>query len=250
MDLDDLLSAFKDGAVAVEEVKKKILHAQFQAMGDVVVDLQREMRCGLPEVVYGKPKTAAQIVDAAKILLDNSSSLLVTRVDPDKARVVMSSLKGCQYNEKAQAIYKFGLQEIAGKVLILTAGTADVNVAEEAMLVCRMFGLQVNLKPDVGVAGLQRLLDLKEDLYEADCIIVCAGMEGALPSVVGGLVSVPVIAVPVSSGYGASLGGMSALLGMLNSCASGLTVVNVDNGFGAGYAAGRILKAMNDRRLV
>jgi NCAIR mutase (PurE)-related protein len=247
MNLDDLLNALKEGTVAVEDVKKKILKDQLQEMGDVVIDLQREARCGLQEVVYGKGKTVQQIIDASQIILNSSDSLLVTRVDETTASTVIKELGTGQYNSKAQCIYKFGSHKIDGKVLILTAGTSDVGVAEEALLVCRMFGIEPVLKPDVGVAGLSRLLSLKSELHEADCIIVCAGMEGALPSVVGGLVSVPVIAVPVSSGYGASLGGISALLGMLNSCASGLTVVNIDNGFGAGYAAGRIIKMMNDR---
>ena len=145
-------------------------------------------------------------------------------------------------------IYKID-EELAvkGSVLVLGAGTSDLAVAEEAAVTCRLFGAQVEMKLDVGVAGIHRLLELGDTLQQADCIIVCAGMEGALPSVVGGLVSAPIIAVPVSSGYGTAFGGVTALLGMLNSCASGLTVVNIDNGFGAGFAAGRLINALTKR---
>ena len=248
MNLDDLLEAFKHGKIAAGDLKKRLVENQLQEMQDTVLDLQREERCGLPEIIYGRTKTVDQIVIASKALLENSGTLLATRVSPEKAQKIMPRLEGCSYNEKAQCIYRFDDKEVEGKVLIITAGTSDVAVAEEAMLVCKMFGVEVEIKPDVGVAALNRILELKDDMLNADCIIVCAGMEGALPSVVGGLVAIPVIAVPVSSGYGASLGGLSALLGMLNSCASGLTVVNIDNGFGAGYAAGRIIKMLNDRK--
>ena len=245
MNLDELLQALKNGAKTIEEVKDCLQTNQFEEMEDVVVDLQREARCGLPEVVYGRTKTVDQIVKAAKVVLEQSGKVLVTRVQESDADEILSLLPGCEYNTKANAVYKLPEVSLNGKVLVVCAGTSDVNVAEEALVTCKMFGLEAELLVDVGVAGLQRLLNNKVKLLAADCIIVCAGMEGALPSVVGGLVKAPVIAVPVSSGYGASLGGMSAMLGMLNSCASGLTVVNIDNGFGAGYAAGRIMLLAN-----
>ena len=245
MNLDELLSALKDGVKSIEETKKSILESQTQEMEDVVVDLQREARCGLPEVVYARTKTVEQISSAAKAILESSGKLLITRLSSEKAQEVLPELPGCDYCEKSQTLFKYPEEKIKGNILVLGAGTSDVPVVEEAAVTCRMFGAEVKVIVDVGVAGLNRLLQKSDDLEWADCIIVCAGMEGALPSVVGGLVKSPVIAVPVSSGYGASLGGMSALLVMLNSCASGLTVVNVDNGFGAGYAAGRILLAAN-----
>lgn len=243
MNLDELLTALKEGVKSIEEVKEQMKFAQTQEMEDVVVDLQREARCGLPEVVYGRTKSVKQIVDAARVVLDSSGKVLITRVDEGRAREIIEKLPECSYSTKAQAVYKLpdNSETINGKVLVVGAGTSDVKAVEEAAITVRMFGAEAETLVDVGVAGLQRLLSKKEQLLSADCIIVCAGMEGALPSVIGGLVKVPVIAVPVSSGYGMSLGGVSALLGMLNSCASGLTVVNVDNGFGAGYAAGRIL---------
>ena len=247
MNLDELLKALKDGAKTIEEVKKALQSNQLEEMGDVIVDLQREARCGLPEVVYGRTKSVEQIVKAARVILEESGKVLITRVREDFSEEILLALPGCEYNSQAQAIYKIPPKSIEGKVLVICAGTSDVNVAEEAVITCKMFGVEVELLVDVGVAGLQRLLKNKDKILDADCIIVCAGMEGALPSVVGGLVKVPIIAVPVSSGYGASLGGMSALLGMLNSCASGLTVVNIDNGFGAGYAAGRIMLLANKK---
>ena len=243
MNLDELLTALKDGVRSIDEAKKIILNAQTVEMEDIVVDLQREERCGLPEVVYGRVKTVEQIREAAKVILEQSGKLLITRIDPQKAKEILPELPGCEYCERSQTVYKFPEKKIKGNILVLGAGTSDSMVVEEAAVTCRMFGAETKVIIDVGVAGLNRLLSKSEELQKADCIIICAGMEGALPSVVGGLVKVPVIAVPVSSGYGTSLGGVSALLGMLNSCASGLTVVNVDNGFGAGYAAGRILLA-------
>jgi NCAIR mutase (PurE)-related protein len=245
MNLDQILAAFKNGALAAEEVKSQIQNSNLQEMEDVVLDLKREERCGLPEVVYGHSKTVDQILTAAVAILENSDSLLITRVKADKASEIMSQLEGCKYSKEAECVYKLPQKKLKGRVLVITAGTSDVRVAREAELVCQMFGLEVTVKPDLGVAALNRILSIKDELLRADSIIVCAGMEAALPSVVGGLVSVPVIAVPVSSGYGSSMGGFTALLGMLNSCTSGLTVVNIDNGFGAGYAAGRIMLMLN-----
>ncbi|MCM8538529.1 MAG: nickel pincer cofactor biosynthesis protein LarB [Lentisphaeraceae bacterium] len=244
MDLDKMIAALKSGKLSDADFKKSVLSQQMLEMEDVVLDLQRETRCGLPEVVFGLLKTPETIIETSKVLLEKNDQLLVTRVDKDKAEIAMKELSGlgCTYDSSCEAIYKLPKKENSKKVLLITAGTSDIPVAREAELTCKMFGLETTLKVDVGVAALQRILNIREDLLDADCIVVCAGMEGALPSVVGGLVGCPVIAVPVSCGYGTSFAGMTAMLGMLSSCASGLTVVNVDNGFGAGYAAGRMLR--------
>ena len=250
MNIDDLLGLYKAGKLDNEAFKEQLEALKSVELPDLVIDLQREARCGFPEVVYGQNKTAEQILDASKAVLEHAGKLLVTRIDETKSAVVMPELEklGCIYNQTASIIYKIDeAQPIIGKVLVLGAGTSDQPVAEEAAITCRLFGAEVEYKLDVGVAGLHRLMKLGKTLTDADCIIVCAGMEGALPSVVGGLVSTPVIAVPTSVGYGAAFGGVSALLGMLNSCASGLTVVNIDNGFGAGFAAGRLLNTMKRR---
>ena len=243
MDIDKLIVDLKTGKLSDKDFKSELLKTQVQDLGDVVLDLQREARCGIPEVVFAQSKTVEQILVAAERLLEKYDRLLITRIEDSKAIEVMERLaeKGCTYEKDAEVIYKLPPVKSEKTVLILTAGTSDIAVGREAELTCRMFGLTTRMKVDVGVAGLHRLLGISEELLAADCIIVCAGMEGALPSVVGGLVKVPVIAAPVSCGYGTAFSGLTAMLGMLNSCASGLTVVNIDNGFGAGYAAGRIL---------
>lgn len=243
MNIDKLIADLKAGVLSEDAFKKEFLQEQLSDMGDVVLDLQRESRCGIPEVVFGQAKSTAQIITAAKKLLEKNDQLLVTRVAKESVSEIMAELEssGCIYDESANAVYKLNKVNKPGRALVLTAGTSDLPVGREAQLTCQMFGFDTELKADVGVAGLNRLLSQKDLLLSVDVIIVCAGMEGALPSVVGGLVKVPVIAVPVSTGYGTSFSGVTALFGMLNSCASGLTVVNVDNGFGAGYAAGRIL---------
>lgn len=243
MNIDKIIADLKSGKLTESEFKDSLMKSQIKDLGDVVLDLQREARCGIPEVIFAQSKTAEQISLAAERLLDENDSLLITRIESSKVDAVMSKLegRGCTYEEKSEVIFKLPKISNSKKVLILTAGTSDIAVGREAELTCRMFGLDTVFKVDVGVAGLHRLLNISDALLEADCIIVCAGMEGALPSVVGGLVKVPVIAAPVSCGYGTAFSGLTAMLGMLNSCASGLTVVNVDNGFGAGYAAGRIL---------
>ena len=243
MNIDKIIAELKSGKITDSEFKNELLKSQIKDLGDVVLDLQREARCGIPEVIFAQSKTSDQIILAAERLLDENDSLLITRIQPSQVDHVMEVLeeRGCIYEEKSEVIFKLPVINSSKKVLILTAGTSDIAVGREAELTCRMFGLDTVLKADVGVAGLHRLLNISDVLLDADCIIVCAGMEGALPSVVGGLVKVPVIAAPVSCGYGTAFSGLTAMLGMLNSCASGLTVVNVDNGFGAGYAAGRIL---------
>ena len=220
-------------------------------LGHTTLDLERETRTGAAEVVFGQNKSAEQIVEIGTALLNAGQNLLATRIDADKAELVLEGLAGLSaslnssisYNEAARAIVcrPFETPEkVTTSVAVVSAGTSDGPVAEEAALTCEFLGNPVLRINDVGVAGLHRLLSRIEEIRSARVIIVVAGMEGALPSVLGGLVDKPVIAVPTSVGYGASFGGLSALLGMLNTCASGVSVVNIDNGFGAGYMASMI----------
>jgi len=204
------------------------------------VDTHRALRQGLPEVVFGLGKTTDQIVQVVSALREVEQSVLVTRVEPDTGAAVLERLPSGEHDAVARLLW-FGPAEVApegkGTIAVVTAGTSDLPVALEAVEVARRFGNKVDLVQDVGVAGLHRLLAAHERLRSARVLIVVAGMEGALPSVVGGLVDKPVIAVPTSIGYGASLGGVAALLGMLTSCSSNVTVVNIDNGFGAAHVA-------------
>jgi NCAIR mutase (PurE)-related protein len=216
----------------------------FESLDGMLVDHHRHLRCGFPEVVFGKGKTPTQILNAAKSISGSGSPLLVTRLEEDAARRLAEAYPDGRWNETARTFYLKGKEtpEPAGQVLVLAAGTTDLPVAEEAAETARAIGASVETHADVGVAGLHRLASIKERLHSAGALVVVAGMEGALASVVGGLTGRPVIAVPTSVGYGASFGGLSALLGMLNSCAAGVVVVNIDNGFGAGYAAALISK--------
>ncbi|HEY3364352.1 MAG TPA: nickel pincer cofactor biosynthesis protein LarB [Symbiobacteriaceae bacterium] len=208
----------------------------------VHLDLQRAERCGFPEVVLCQGKTAEQVSIIAQRLAEAHGRFLATRAEPDQFAAVKAQVPDAWYNATARMIGLDRNPQPArpGHVAVLTAGTGDQPVAEEAALTLEAMGSQVRRLYDVGVAGLHRLLSQLDNLREADVAVVVAGMDGALPSVVGGLVSIPVIAVPTSIGYGASFGGLSALLSMLNACAAGITVVNIDNGFGAGYAAATI----------
>lgn len=211
-------------------------------LGHTCLDLEREARCGFPEVVFGANKRTEELVEIARSIVEHHGRLLVTRVSPEGAQAVIREIPEAVYWERARAVTVGcnGEQDGEGLVLVVSAGTADGPVAEEALLTARMLGARVEHLADVGVAGIHRLLAHTKKLREAHVLVVVAGMEGALPSVVGGLVQRPVIAVPTSVGYGASFGGIAALLAMLNSCAAGVTVVNIDNGFGAGYAAAMI----------
>jgi NCAIR mutase (PurE)-related protein len=218
-------------------------------LGFAHLDHDRERRKGFPEVVFGQGKTPPQISAIAGRLLARSGRLLVTRVPRETYLLLKTRFPFLKYDEEARAIYHAGDAELRrraalsrGHVLVVCAGTSDIPVAAEAALTARLLGCRVKTVHDVGVAGLHRLLAKVADLRRASVIVAVAGMEGALPSVIAGLVDKPVIGVPTSVGYGASLGGMAALLAILNSCASGLTVVNIDNGFGAGYAAAQILR--------
>ncbi len=238
--LRELLEAVRSGQTDIEAAADRLSQLPFVQTANARIDTHRALRQGIPEVVYGGEKTAEQIVESARALRQAEQDVLVTRVEPDKAARILGQLPEAEYDGTARLLW-IGPREPAirgkGTVLVISAGSADLPVASEAAQVARRFGNEVELLQDVGVAGLHRLLASHDLLRAARVLIVVAGMEGALPSVVGGLVDKPVIAVPTSVGYGASLGGISALLGMLTSCASNVTTVNIDNGFGAAHVA-------------
>jgi pyridinium-3,5-biscarboxylic acid mononucleotide synthase len=245
-ELHQLLTAVRDGSVDASAASDRILGALRAAplddLGYARVDTHRHYRQGFPEVIFGVGKTSAQIAAIAGRIVEAGHSLLVTRTTPDAFEAVRSIAPKAVYHVDARAIALPAADIPAGKgtVLIACAGTSDLPVAEEAAVTAELMGNRIDRLYDVGVAGIHRLLRERDRLHAARVIIVVAGMEGALPSVVGGLVSVPVIAVPTSVGYGASFGGIAALLGMLNSCANGVSVVNIDNGFGAACVASAI----------
>ena len=235
-----LLEAVRQGEVPIERALDDLRDLPFADIGFAHVDHHRALRVGLPEVVFGMGKSVEHIVGIVKEMRDKGHSALITRIDQDKAAALELAFPGIEMNPVARTGFlRNGEIERRGQgpICIVTAGTSDIPVAAEAAVTARAFGNEVVELHDVGVAGLHRLLARREGLYRASGVIVVAGMEGALASVVGGLVARPVIAVPTSVGYGASFGGVAALLAMLNSCASGVTVVNIDNGFGAGYSA-------------
>ncbi|SDO46658.1 nickel pincer cofactor biosynthesis protein LarB [Desulforhopalus singaporensis] len=239
--LTDLLNRVKDATCTVEEAMQQLTGFPSEIMEHANLDHQRHLRTGIPEVIYGASKTVEQIITIARAMLKRASPVLVTRVDPQKAAKILCSCPELEYHEPAGLLCAnkadVRMQKTRGKALVVCAGTSDIRVAEEARLTLELFGHPVGSLYDIGVAGLHRLFYRQQLLHEASVIIVVAGMEGALPSVVAGLARAPVIAVPTSVGYGASLGGIAALLGMLNSCAPGVAVVNIDNGFGAACMA-------------
>jgi hypothetical protein len=240
-----LLESVREGRVAPEAALEALARAPYAVTPDSRIDVHRALRQGLPEVVFGAGKTPGQIVNAVRALLAHGQPALVTRVDAEAAAHVLSALPDGEYLELARLLWFGSAPEPRGRgtVVVVCAGTADLPVASEAAEVARLFGNKVERLADVGVAGLHRLLDSLELLRSAKVLIVVAGMEGALPSVVAGLVAAPVIAVPTSIGYGAAFGGLAALLGMLNSCAPNVGVVNIDNGFGAAALATLINRA-------
>jgi NCAIR mutase (PurE)-related protein len=240
--LDSVRSGAIDAASAAGAIRQALSSAPFDDLGFARVDTHRTFRQGFPEVVLGLGKTPAQVAGISERIVASGQSLLVTRATPEAADAVRAVVPGATHHVEARAItLKQGdIPPGIGTVLIACAGTADLPVAEEAAVTADIMGNTVDRLYDVGVAGLHRLLHEHRRLQEARVVIVIAGMEGALPSVIGGLVRVPVIAVPTSVGYGSSFEGLAALLGMLNSCASGVTVVNIDNGFGAACVASRI----------
>jgi len=242
--IKELLEGVKAGTVSVEDAALQLKTAPFEDIGFAKVDLHRGVRKGVPEVIYGESKTAGQITGIVKTMQEHGQkTILITRMSPEKAAVLKNAVgSDLDYHEDARVgiVGELPKPDGIGTIVVCTGGTSDIPVAEEAALTAQALGNNVLQLYDVGVAGLHRTLSHLEDIMKASVIIAIAGMEGALASVVGGLADCPVIAVPTSVGYGASFGGLSALLSMLNSCASGVTVVNIDNGFGAGYSASLI----------
>jgi len=239
----DLLEQVRSGACDVHEAVSRLKNLSIEDMGFACLDHHRQLRTGMPEVIYGEGKSADQIEAIIKSMLARGSRrILATRVDGDKAAKVMQCCAGLRYHEQARVLVLAGEKKIKGRglILVVAAGTSDVPVAMEAAITAEYLGNEVETLFDVGVAGLHRLFHRKKQIDAASVLIVVAGMEGALPSVIGGLVDKPVIAVPTSVGYGTGFGGVAALLGMLNSCAPGVAVVNIDNGFGAACVASAI----------
>jgi len=237
-----LFEEVRRGKLSPDDAVARLRHLPFEDLGFAKVDHHRALRVGMPEVIFGERKTPAQMAMIFSRLARHGGNVLATRADEKQFAAVKRKVRGVEYRAISRAIVlqrdpkKYG----KGTVAVVSAGTSDIPVAEEAVVTAEMMGNDVQHLYDVGVAGIHRLLANRESLAKARVVIVCAGMEGALPSVVGGLVGVPVIAVPTSVGYGAAFKGLTALLGMLNSCASNVSVVNIDNGFGAGYVASLI----------
>jgi NCAIR mutase (PurE)-related protein len=239
----DLLARVADGTVSLETAMKDLAREPYETLDFATIDHHRALRQGFPEVIYGGGKTSGQIVAIAERIVERHGGFLATRLSDEAMASLTSRFPQIEINALGRTAFLRGPEAPEagnGTILIVTAGTSDLPVAEEAAVTAVALGNRVSRVTDVGVAGLHRLLARKEELLEAAIIIVIAGMDGALPSVIGGLVRVPVIAVPTSVGYGAAFGGLAPLLSMLNSCAAGVTVVNIDNGFGAAMAASRI----------
>ncbi|MEK3884734.1 nickel pincer cofactor biosynthesis protein LarB [Paenibacillus sp. PL2-23] len=240
--LENILRQVQNGSMSVEDATKQL--APFENLGFAKVDHHRKQRQGFPEIVYGENKTAEQIIGIARALQAQNNEVLITRITPDKAEAIQNVCPSYVYDNTSRLLYWKNSEQAGvdrkGYIAVIAAGTSDISVAEEAAVTAEVLGSKVHRFYDVGVAGIHRLLHHAEDIQQATVSVVVAGMEGALASVVGGLVAHPVIAVPTSVGYGASFNGLSALLTMLNSCASGISVVNIDNGFGGGYNAALI----------
>lgn len=243
--LRDLLARLAGGELSVDEAERRLSGMTFVDLGDAKPDLHREVRTGQAEAVYGPGKTPDQVEAIVRALVASSSAaLFVTRATPEQFEAVRRAAPAAVYHERCRLVVVRPAEgEPAGTVAVVSAGTSDVPVADEAAVAAEALGLKVERYLDVGVAGHHRALAAREDLERTRCVVVVAGMEGALPSLIAGLVSRPVVAVPTSVGYGASFGGLAALLAMLSSCAPGVAVVNVDNGFGAALAADRIVRS-------
>ena len=244
--LQKLLEAVANGEVSPDNALENLKHFDFESVGDFAkVDHHRQLRTGFPEVIWGQDKTPDQIAEIMTAMRQRTAVVMATRIETEVAEILSAKVPDLNYYARARicAIHPDKIEPIhPGKITILTAGTADLPVAEEAAVTAELGGFAVERLWDVGVAGIHRLLSHRELVQAADILIVVAGMEGALPSVVAGIADCPVIGVPTSIGYGASFGGVSALLTMLNSCAVGIGVVNIDNGFGAAMLAGQILR--------
>jgi pyridinium-3,5-biscarboxylic acid mononucleotide synthase len=247
-DLQKILERVRTGKISPDQALRRLKILPYEDLGFAKVDHHRQLRRGFPEVIFGEGKTVSQIVAIMKRVASKRQPVLVTRVSPEVYRKVRRLYGRARYHQQARAITLKGSDGRAAHpgILVVAAGTSDLAVAEEAAVTAEVLGNQVARLYDVGIAGLHRLLDHKDELFRARVIIVIAGMEGALPSIVASLVDVPVIGVPTSVGYGTGIRGVAALMGMLNSCAAGLLVVNIDNGFGAGYAASTINSKMNN----
>lgn len=240
MDTRKILEQVSRGEISVEEAQAYFAREPFEELGYAKLDLHREVRSGFPEVVYCSGKPDEYLVQIFQKLVEAHGEVLGTRADAHQYELVKQVIPDISYDPVSHILKKEKEKELIGKITVCSAGTADIPVAEEAAATAEYFGTRVIRLYDVGVSGLHRLLSHVEELQDANCVVAVAGMEGALASVIGGLVRNPVIAVPTSVGYGASLQGLSALLTMINSCANGVAVVNIDNGFGAGYLATQI----------
>lgn len=240
--LKSLLEQVRSGAVEIDTAIERLRHMPFENLGYATVDHHRAIRTGMPEVIFGKGKTTEQILGIAEKLLERASNVLVTRTNEEVAARMKSLYPEAEYFPACGAlrVWRDRTMHGKGRLAVISAGTTDMPVALEAVVTAEVMGNDVDQIHDVGVAGIHRLFGNLDRITKARVVVVCAGMEGALPSAVGGLVSCPVIAVPTSVGYGASFHGLAALLGMLNSCASNVSVVNIDNGFGGGYVASLI----------
>jgi pyridinium-3,5-biscarboxylic acid mononucleotide synthase len=241
--MKNILSQVANGTLSIDDARDHLKKFSFENIDFANIDHHRSLRKGFPEVIFGQGKTSTQIIGILEKMISNEDIIMVTRIDPQKASAVKKRFKAVQYFEDASLLWiKQREPKITGlgKILVISAGTSDISVAKEAYLTAKATGNEVESIYDIGVAGIHRLFAHKENIMAASVLIVVAGMEGALPSVVAGMVKSPVIAVPTSIGYGTSFGGLTALLGMLNSCSSNIAVVNIDNGFGAGYMASSI----------
>jgi NCAIR mutase (PurE)-related protein len=241
--LTQLLQNVADGAITIDEAAQRLSRLDYEDIAFAHIDHHRSLRKGFPEVIYGEGKSVAQIIAIMQRMVEQESVILVTRLTASRAERVMKAVAGCRYADEARMLVWGNPPEalqVRGTVLVVSAGTSDIPVAREALLTAEAMGNPVKSLFDVGVAGLHRLLAHRDLIESAAVLVVVAGMEGALPSVIAGMVARPVIAVPTSVGYGTSLGGLAALLSMLNSCSSNVAVVNIDNGFGAGFMASMI----------
>jgi pyridinium-3,5-biscarboxylic acid mononucleotide synthase len=241
-DIESILASHSEGRISTEQATESIKNLSYENIGFARIDHARASRQGFPEVIFGAGKTREQVVGIFEKLVARAPNVLITRTDADTFGEIRNVFIDSEWHESANLIrvWRDKTELGVGEISVVTAGTSDIPVAEEAALVAEAMGNRVKRIWDAGVAGIHRILAEREILQNSRVVIVVAGMEGALPSVVGGLVKVPVIAVPTSIGYGASFGGLAALLGMLNSCSSNVTVVNIDNGFGAGFTASLI----------
>lgn len=242
MEIEEILQKFKSGNIDIEKAKEEIKNNQYEDLGYAKIDNNRKERTGIGEVVFCQSKPDEYLSKIYKTIYEKNGEVLGTRASIRQYELVKKDIPNIKYNEISKILKIEKEKEKLGNILVCTGGTADISVAEEASETAEFFGSKVERAYDVGVAGIHRILAQREKIEKANCIIVVAGMEGALASVVAGLARVPVIAVPTSVGYGANLGGVAALLSMINSCANGISVVNIDNGYGAGYIANQINK--------